>query len=396
MSKVFIVNAGSSSLKFSIFEISNEEVIASGIVERIGIPDSIITVKFNGEKHTETKDIHDHTEAIEEVLAKTKDLHIIEDFDEIVASGHRVVAGGEHFKSSALLDENEIQEIEKISEFAPLHNPAEAKVIRAFIDLLPGRPAVAAFDTSFHTTMDPVSYLYALPYDYYTKYRARRYGAHGTSHNYVSKRYAELTGKSLEGLKLITAHIGNGGSITAIKDGKSVDTSMGFTPLAGIAMGTRSGDVDPSLLSYIMEKENLNMTEMVDILNHQSGIYGISGVSSDMRDVEKAANEGNERAQLAWDIYVQRVVQYIGQYVAEMNGVDGIIFTAGVGENSFTFRSAVLKRLTFLGIELDEERNKTTKEGRIVTDQSKVDAFVIPTDEELMILRDTVRLGKLK
>ncbi|AMB93409.1 acetate/propionate family kinase [Aerococcus sanguinicola] len=395
MSKVFAINAGSSSLKFSIYEVPSEEAISSGIIERIGLKDSIVSVKFQGEKHEETLDIEDHEVAINHLLKKLEELKVIESFDEIAGSGHRIVAGGEHFKDSALLDEEDIQKVEELADFAPLHNPAEAKVIRAFQKVLPGKPTVGVFDTSFHTTMPEKAYLYSVPFEYYEKHQARRYGAHGTSHKYVAERAAELEGKDIKDLKIITCHIGNGGSITAVDGGKSVDTSMGFTPLAGITMGTRSGDVDPSLLQYIMEKEGLSMDEMITILNKKSGLLGISGVSSDMRDVEAAAAEGNERAQVALDIYYDRVRKYVGSYLTVLGGADVIVFTAGVGENSASFREEICKDMEWAGIKLDSERNDTRDEAKISADDSKVAIWTIPTDEELMIVRDTVRLGNI-
>ncbi|MDK6234295.1 acetate kinase [Aerococcus sp. UMB10185] len=395
MSKVFAINAGSSSLKFSIYEVPSEEVISSGIIERIGLKDSIVSVKFQGEKHEETLDIEDHEVAINHLLKKLEELKVIESFDEIAGSGHRIVAGGEHFKDSALLDEEDIQKVEELADFAPLHNPAEAKVIRAFQKVLPGKPTVGVFDTSFHTTMPEKAYLYSVPFEYYEKHQARRYGAHGTSHKYVAERAAELEGKDIKDLKIITCHIGNGGSITAVDGGKSVDTSMGFTPLAGITMGTRSGDVDASLLQYIMEKESLSMDEMITILNKKSGLLGISGVSSDMRDVEAAAAEGNERAQVALDIYYDRVRKYVGSYLTVLGGADVIVFTAGVGENSASFREEICKDMEWAGIKLDSERNDTRDEAKISADDSKVAIWTIPTDEELMIVRDTVRLGNI-
>ncbi|WP_195866591.1 acetate/propionate family kinase [Aerococcus sanguinicola] len=395
MSKVFAINAGSSSLKFSIYEVPSEEVISSGIIERIGLKDSIVSVKFQGEKHEETLDIEDHEVAINHLLKKLEELKVIESFDEIAGSGHRIVAGGEHFKDSALLDEEDIQKVEELADFAPLHNPAEAKVIRAFQKVLPGKPTVGVFDTSFHTTMPEKAYLYSVPFEYYEKHQARRYGAHGTSHKYVAERAAELEGKDIKDLKIITCHIGNGGSITAVDGGKSVDTSMGFTPLAGITMGTRSGDVDPSLLQYIMEKEGLSMDEMITILNKKSGLLGISGVSSDMRDVEAAAAEGNERAQVALDIYYDRVRKYVGSYLTVLGGADVIVFTAGVGESSASFREEICKDMEWAGIKLDSERNDTRDEAKISADDSKVAIWTIPTDEELMIVRDTVRLGNI-
>ncbi len=395
MSKIFALNAGSSSLKFSIFEIPSEEVVASGLIDRIGLNDSNVVIKYNGEKFTDVKDVPDHDVATKILLEKLKTLGIIKNFDEIAGTGHRVVAGGEVFKDSLLIGEDELNQIDALSEYAPLHNPAEVKVIRAFHKLLPGKPAVGVFDTSFHTTMPAENYLYGVPYEYYEKYGARKYGAHGTSHKYVSLRCAELMGKKPEEVNIITCHVGNGASITAVKKGKSIDTSMGFTPVAGVVMGTRSGDVDPSMLAYIMEKEHIDMTEMLRILNNESGLKGLSGVSSDMRDVEEAMAKGNKRAKIALDVYISAVRRYVGSYLAELNGADAIVFTAGVGENSAPFREQVLADMENLGIKIDKERNESTKEGLISTDDSRVKVYVIPTDEELMIVRDTVRLGHI-
>lgn len=395
MSKVFAVNAGSSSMKFSIYQLPEEEVISSGLIDRIGIGASNIKIKYNGEKFEEVKDIDTHEQATEYLLEKIKALGIIENFDEISGSGHRIVAGGELFKDSALLEEEEIKQVESLADFAPLHNPAEAKVIRAFRKVLPGKPTVGVFDTSFHANMPEESYLYGVPYKYYEKHQARRYGAHGTSHKYVAERAAEILGESVESLKLITAHIGNGASVTAVEGGKSVDTSMGFSPLAGVVMGTRSGDVDPSLLQYIMDKEGIDYNEMVRILNQESGLLGLSGISSDMRDVEQAADEGNERAQMTLKIYYQSIKRYIGQYFAEMNGADVLVFTAGVGENSHRFRKGVTDNMEALGIEVDQHLNETVDEGIISSEDSKVKVLVIPTDEEKVIVEDTVRLGNI-
>ena len=395
MSKIFSLNAGSSRLKFSIFEIPSEEVVASGLIDRIGLNDSNVVIKYNGEKFTDVKDVPDHDVATKILLEKLKTLGIIKNFDEIAGTGHRVVAGGEVFKDSLLIGEDELNQIDALSEYAPLHNPAEVKVIRAFHKLLPGKPAVGVFDTSFHTTMPAENYLYGVPYEYYEKYGARKYGAHGTSHKYVSLRCAELMGKKPEEVNIITCHVGNGASITAVKKGKSIDTSMGFTPVAGVVMGTRSGDVDPSMLAYIMEKEHIDMTEMLHILNNESGLKGLSGVSSDMRDVEEAMAKGNKRAKIALDVYISAVRRYVGSYLAELNGADAIVFTAGVGENSAPFREQVLADMENLGIKIDKERNESTKEGLISTDDSRVKVYVIPTDEELMIVRDTVRLGHI-
>lgn len=395
MSKTISINAGSSSLKWKLFTMPEEQVVASGIVERIGLNDSIFTIKYGeGEKYETVVDIKDHTVAVEMLLEQLTELNIIESFDEITGVGHRVVAGGEIFKESTLIDDQVIEQIENLSEFAPLHNPANATGIKAFKKILPDITSVAVFDTSFHTSMPKQNYLYSIPMKYYTEHNARRYGAHGTSHRYVSERAAEMLNKPIEELKIITAHLGNGASITAVDGGKSVDTSMGFTPIAGVTMGTRSGDIDPSLLPFLMEKEGIeDITEMVRILNNESGLKGLSGVSSDMRDIEEAAANGNEDAAVALEIFNDRVRKYIGQYAATMNGVDAIVFTAGIGENAKNVREDISAGLTFLGLEIDPELNDIRGEERIIsTEDSKVKVLLIPTDEELMITRDVESL----
>ncbi|MBV7391574.1 acetate kinase [Enterococcus sp. ALS3] len=398
MSKTIAINAGSSSLKWQLYQMPEETVIAKGIVERIGINDSIFTIKYGeGEKFNQTLDIKDHEIAVQMLLDKLIDLKIIGSFDEITGVGHRVVAGGEYFKDSVVIDDDVLAKIEELSEFAPLHNPANAMGIKAFRNILPNITSVAVFDTSFHATMPKVNYMYSLPKEYYEKYAARKYGFHGTSHRYVSERAAELLGKPLAETKIITAHIGNGGSIAAVLGGKSVDTSMGFTPLAGLTMGTRSGDVDASLLPYIMEKEGIaNINEMIDILNKKSGVLGITGLSSDMRDIEDAYAEGNEDAILAMEIYTDRIRKYIAQYISVMDGVDAIVFTAGVGENADLVRDMVIANMSWFGVEIDKELNKKIhgKEAEISTADSRVKVYVIPTDEEVMIARDVERLSK--
>lgn len=396
MSKTIAINAGSSSLKFTLFEMPEEQVISSGIIERIGLKDSIFTTKYNGEKYNIVEDIENHEIAIQKVLDKLIELNVIENYEEIEGVGHRVVAGGEDFKESALIDNDVLAKIERLSDLAPLHNPANATGIKAFKKLLPNITSVAVFDTSFHANMPAVNYLYSIPMEYYEKHAARKYGAHGTSHQYVSERAAEMLDRPLEDLKLITCHLGNGGSITAVQGGKSIDTSMGFTPLAGITMGTRTGDIDASLIPYLMEKEGItDINEMINIFNKKSGLLGLSGVSSDMRDVEDAAAEGDERAQLSLDIFYNRVQKYIGQYVALMNGVDAIIFTAGIGENSAETREILIDGINWFGAEIDKEKNAVRGEERIIsTDDSKVKVLLIPTDEEVMIARDVERLKK--
>ncbi|MGM0165950.1 acetate kinase [Enterococcus sp. AZ135] len=398
MSKTIAINAGSSSLKWQLYQMPEESVIAKGIVERIGINDSIFTIKYgDGQKFEQILDIKDHEVAVQMLLDQLIELKIIASFDEITGVGHRVVAGGEYFKDSVLIDDDVLAKIEELSEFAPLHNPANAMGIKAFRHILPNVTSAAVFDTSFHATMPAVNYLYSIPKEYYEKYAARKYGFHGTSHRYVSERAAELLGKPIEETKIITAHIGNGGSVTAVEGGKSVDTSMGFTPLAGLTMGTRAGDIDASLLPYLMEKAGIkDINEMIDVLNKKSGVLGLTGISSDMRDIENGADEGNEEAILALDIYCDRIRKYIAQYISVMNGVDAIVFTAGVGENADPVRRMVLENLTWFGIEIDEEINKSIhgKEAELSTENSRVKVYVIPTDEEVMIARDVERLSK--
>ena len=391
MSKTIAINAGSSSLKWKLFEMPAEEVLASGIVERIGLNDSIFTIKYgDGQKYETIEDMENHTIAVEKLLSQLSELGIIEDFSEITGVGHRVVAGGEHFKESTVIDDDVLAKIEELAEFAPLHNPANAMGIKAFKKILPDIVSVAVFDTSFHTTMPKKNYLYSLPMEYYEKHNARRYGAHGTSHRYVAHRAAEMLEQPLEDLKMITAHLGNGASITAVEGGKSVDTSMGFTPIAGVTMGTRTGDIDVSLVPFLMEKEGIDdVREMIRIFNNESGLKGLSGVSSDMRDLEDAEAAGHENATLALRIFEDRVRKYIGQYAATMDGVDVIVFTAGIGENDIARRQNIIDGLSFLGAKVDPEKNNVRGQERIIsTDDSKVKVLLVPTDEELMIARD--------
>ncbi|SFB85816.1 acetate kinase [Alkalibacterium subtropicum] len=395
MSKTIAINAGSSSLKWKLFTMPQEEELASGVVERIGLNDSIFTIKYNdGEKYKQVVDIADHEVAVEMLLKQLIELNIIEDFNEITGVGHRVVAGGEIFKDSAVVTDEVIEQIESLAEFAPLHNPANATGIKAFKKILPDITSVAVFDTSFHQTMPKVNYLYSIPYEYYEKHNARKYGAHGTSHKYVAQQAAEMLEKPIEDLKIITCHLGNGASITAVDGGKSVDTSMGFTPLAGVTMGTRSGDIDASLLPFLMEKEGIESIEdMIYILNNESGLKGLSGVSSDMRDLEDV-EDTNERAALALRIFEDRVKKYIGSYVATMNGVDAIVFTAGIGENGPETRENIINGISYFGAEIDSERNNVRGKQRVIsTDDSKVKVLLIPTDEEVMIARDVEKLS---
>ncbi len=394
MSKVMAINAGSSSLKFQLFEMPSEKVITKGIVERIGLKNSAFTLSVEGENVSETVDIPNHEVAVGLLLKKLIDHRIIDSFEEIDGVGHRVVHGGEVFSDSVLITEDVIEEIEKLSELAPLHNPANITGIQAFRRILDEVPAVAVFDTAFHQTMAAGSYLYSLPLEYYEKYGIRKYGFHGTSHKYVSQRAAEMIGRPIEQLRLISCHLGNGASITAIKGGKSIDTSMGFTPLAGVTMGTRSGNIDPALIPYIMEKTGKTADEVLDVLNKESGMLALSGFSSDLRDIQVEADKGNERAELALKVFADRIHKYIGSYSAKMGGVDGIIFTAGIGENSQTIRGRILEGLEFMGVYWDKDLNRTKgKEAFINTPYSPVKVMVIPTNEEIMIVRDTVKIA---
>ncbi|AIE61028.1 acetate kinase [Bacillus methanolicus] len=396
MSKIIAINAGSSSLKFQLFEMPSEEVVTKGLIERIGLNDGIFNITVNGEKIKEVRDIPNHEEAVKLLLDKLTTLGIIKSLDEIEGIGHRVVHGGEVFDDSVLITEEVLKKIEELSELAPLHNPANVTGIKAFQQVLPNVPAVAVFDTAFHQTMPESSFLYSLPYEYYEKYGIRKYGFHGTSHKYVSQRAAEMLGRPIEQLRLISCHLGNGASIAAIEGGKSIDTSMGFTPLAGVTMGTRSGNIDPALIPFIMEKTGKTADEVLDILNKKSGLLGISGFSSDLRDIEAQAAQGNERAELALEVFADRIHKYIGLYAARMNGVDAIIFTAGIGENSDVIRAKVLRGLEFMGVYWDPSLNKVRgQEAFINYPHSPVKVMIIPTNEEVMIARDVVRLAKL-
>ena len=399
MSKTISINAGSSSLKWQLYEMPAEKVIAKGLIERIGLKDSISTVKFDSRAEKQILDIDDHTQAVKILLDDLMRFDIIRSYDEITGVGHRVVAGGEYFKESALVDSEEvIQKVEELALLAPLHNKANAAGIRAFKELLPDITSVVVFDTSFHTTMPEKAYRYPLPTKYYTENKVRKYGAHGTSHQYVAKEAAEVLGKPLEDLKLITCHIGNGASITAVKEGKSVDTSMGFTPLGGVMMGSRTGDIDPAIIPYLIEHtEDFNTPEDINrILNRESGLLGVSEKSSDMRDIHAAMRAGDAKAQLANDIFVDRIQKYIGQYLAVLNGADAIIFTAGIGENSVTIRRLVIEGISWFGCELDPEKNVFGNYGDISMPDSKVRVLVIPTDEELVIARDVERFKNQK
>lgn len=395
MSKIMAINAGSSSLKFQLLDMPKEAVVTKGIVERIGLEDSIFQIEVNGEKQKETKAITNHSEAVKILLSKLTDLGIIESLNEIDGIGHRVVHGGEKFNDSVLINEDVLKGIEEVSELAPLHNPANIVGIKSFMEVLPNVPAVAVFDTAFHQTMPEQSFLYSLPYEYYEKFGIRKYGFHGTSHKYVTERASELLGRPVEQLRLISCHLGNGASIAAIEGGKSIDTSMGFTPLAGVTMGTRSGNIDPALIPYIMEKTGRTATEVLDVLNKKSGMLALSGFSSDLRDIEQEAEEGHERAELALEVFTSRIHKYIGSYAARMHGVDAVIFTAGIGENSDVIRARVLKGLEFMGIYWDPSLNQVRgKEAFLNYPHSPVKVMIIPTNEEVMIARDTVRLTK--
>ncbi|WP_247950977.1 acetate kinase [Streptococcus cristatus] len=393
MSKTISINAGSSSVKWQLYSMPEEKVLAKGLIERIGLKDSISTVKFDGRSERQTLDIADHTQAVKILLDDLKRFEIIQSYDEITGVGHRVVAGGEYFKESALVTDDVLEKIEELSLLAPLHNPANADGIRAFKEILPDITSVAVFDTSFHTTMPEKAYRYPLPTKYYTENKVRKYGAHGTSHEYVAHEAAKLLGKPIEELKLITCHIGNGASITAVDKGRSVDTSMGFTPLGGVMMGTRTGDIDPAIIPYLMQHtDDFNTPEDISrILNRESGLLGVSEKSSDMRDIHEAMRAGDEKALLANEIFVDRIQKYIGQYLAVLNGADAIIFTAGIGENSVTIRRMVIEGISWFGCDVDPEKNFFGATGDISTEAAKVRVLVIPTDEELVIARDVER-----
>ncbi|MDR3296357.1 MAG: acetate kinase [Clostridiales Family XIII bacterium] len=395
--KALVINCGSSSLKYQVLDMTNESVLAKGLVERIGIDGSIITHEKTGQdgKFTHSAPMASHKEAIEHVIRALLDggHGVVASMDEIGAVGHRVVHAGEKYASSILITDAVMQVLEDCVDLAPLHNPPNILGINACRELMPKTPMVAVFDTAFHQTMPPEAYTYALPYAYYEKYGVRRYGFHGTSHKYVAERAADMLGVNIDDLKIITCHLGNGASVTAIKRGKSIDTSMGLTPLEGLVMGTRSGDLDPSILSYISEKENLPLHKVMDVLNKESGVLGISGVSSDFRDLETAVEEGNERAALAIKVFAHKVRFYIGAYIAIMNGVDAIVFPAGLGENSINMRDIICAEMGSLGIKLDLVKNKVRgKETIISRDDSKVAILLIPTNEELMIARDTYKI----
>ncbi len=394
--KILVLNCGSSSIKYALYDMDTKKVLASGGAERVGLDGAFVKVKLpNGEKKTIMHDIPEHTEGVKFIFSLLTDPEIgaIKDLKEINAVGHRMVHGGEKFNKSVLLDDEVLKVFEECSDLAPLHNPANLKGVNAVKELMPGLPQVGVFDTAFHQTMPPKAFMYAIPYELYEKYGIRRYGFHGTSHRYVSARACEFLGLDPEKTKMITCHVGNGGSIAAVKNGKCIDTSMGLTPLEGLVMGTRAGDIDGGAVLYIEKKLGLDADGMSDLLNKKSGVAGLTGGSSDMRDVEAAAREGNDRARLAQDMYFYRIKKYIGSYAAAMGGVDVIVFTAGVGENQTSMRSEVCKDMEFLGVKFDEVRNMVRGEEAIISaDDSKVKVVVIPTDEELMIATDTMNL----
>ncbi|NMA16643.1 MAG: acetate kinase [Erysipelotrichia bacterium] len=396
MSKVFAVNAGSSSLKFKLFQLPEEKVLTDGVVERIGLEEGICTIRVDGEKISTHLPIKDHQQAVDLLLKALIKYKIVEKLEEIDACGHRVLHGGEKYSDSAIVTSEVLQDILDMKDLGPLHMPANYTGIEAFSKALPNVKHVAVYDTSFHLTMEKSTFLYALPLEYYEKYHVRRYGFHGTSHKYIAQTYTEIVGDKNK--NIISLHLGNGASLCAIKNGKCINTSMGFTPLAGIMMGGRSGDIDPSIIPYLMEKTGLSAEDIIEVCNKKSGFLGISGVSSDARDIQKAVDEGNPRAILAREMYALRVIDYIGSYFVQLGSLDALVFTAGLGENDVKVRSEICELLKeSLGVKLDEKLNVTTKgkRGKISAEDSKVEVWVIPTDEELMIARDTKRLLNL-
>ena len=397
--KILVLNCGSSSVKYKLIALADnsQDILAEGGVEKIGLPDSFLKFKFNGEKVTIATSMPNHNVAIRIILDNltSEKYGCIKDFNEIDAVGHRVVHGGEKFNKSVLITDEVIAKVKECYDLAPLHNPVNIAGIEAITDILPNVPQVGVFDTAFHQTMPAHAYMYALPYEDYEKYGVRRYGFHGTSHRYVARRACDFLGLDYENQRIITCHIGNGGSITAVKDGVSIDTSMGLTPVEGLMMGTRCGDVDPAALLYIQQKEGLDAEGMQALINKKSGVLGISGLSSDMRDIENAIEQGNERAKLALDMYEYRIIKYVGAYTAALGGVDVIVFTAGVGENQIATRERVCKQLAYLGIDFDSDKNNCRgEEVEISRPKSKVRVVVIPTDEEYMIARDTQAIVK--
>lgn len=393
--KILVLNCGSSSLKYQLIDMETEEVLASGKYERIGEREAFITHKAQGKKVEIKKPAYDHKEAIEFTLAQltNPEYKVIDSLDEVEAIGHRVVHGGEIFKESAVIDDKVIEQIDECSEFAPLHNPAAILGMEACKKVMPGKPMVAVFDTTFHQTMPKEKYVYPIPYEYYKKYGVRKYGAHGTSHMYVSQRLAEIENKNIEDLKIVTCHLGQGSSICAVDGGKSIDTSMGLTPLGGIPMVTRSGDLDPSVLTYLMKKENISAAEMENILNKKSGVAGISGLAPDFRVIELESYEDNEKAKIAMESFKYAVASYIAKYAVAMNGIDYIVFTGGIGENQINIRKGICEKLTFMGVDVDADANNMRGEEKVISKpNSKVKVYVIPTNEELMIAKETQRL----
>ena len=390
MKKVLAINSGSSSFKYKLFSFPDERVIASGMADRVGMENAVFKIKLsNGKEYIKNTAIPNQAAAVKLLMDDLKKFNVVKDLKEFAGVGHRVVNGGEIFKDSALIDQKKLQQIFDLGDLAPLHNIPEATGIKAFMETIPSVPQVAVFDTSYHTSLDPIHYLYSIPYKYYKEDSIRKYGAHGISVEYVARRAARMMGKNPNIVKLIVCHLGSGASITAVKDAKSYDTSMGFSPLAGITMATRSGDIDPSLIQHLMHVEHKSMDEMIYMLNHKSGLLGLSGISPDMRDVRES---DSDRAKLARNIFINRIVRYVGSYIAEMGGVDGIIFTAGIGEHDMGVREAVMDAFKYMGVDPDYEANNKISEGFITKPDSKVKVMVIPTNEELMIERDVVRL----
>ena len=395
--KILVLNCGSSSLKYQLINMETEDVLASGKYERIGEAEAFITHKVNGQKIEIKNTAYNHTEAIEFTLKQlvNPEYKVIDSLDEIEAIGHRLVHGGEKISESVIIDDEVINVLKECTDLAPLHNPASILGIEACKKVMPGKPMVGVFDTAFHQTIPQEKYIYPIPYEYYKKYKVRKYGFHGTSHMYVSQRLAEIEGKDIKDLKIVTCHLGQGSSICAVNGGKSIDTSMGLSPLGGIPMVTRSGDMDPSVLTYIMKKDNLSADKMEAILNKESGVSGISGLAPDFRIIEQAANDGDEKAKIAMDSFKYSIASYIAKYAVAMNGIDAIVFTGGVGENQILIREGICKHLTFMGVEIDEELNNMRGEEKLVSKPtSKVKVYVVPTNEELMIAKETKRLAK--
>lgn len=392
MAIVMSVNAGSSSLKFQVYEMPEEKVLAKGLVERIGLKDGVFSITVDGKKYTTTTDIPNHEAAVQMLIDQLLEHHVVKSLDDIEAVGHRIVHGGEYYSESVTATPDAVEKVEECIPLAPLHNPAGLTGYKTFEKALPNAVHTFVFDTAFHQSMPEENFLYPIPYELYENDHIRRYGFHGTSHKYLTERYAEMTGKKPEEVNIITCHLGNGASITAVKEGKSFKTSMGLTPLAGVMMGTRSGDIDPAIPGYLMDVKGLSAKEVDNILNKQSGLLGVSGVSSDSRDVEGAAKEGNKRAELAEKIFEDRVVETVGGYYALMGGADAILFAGGIGENSAAIRKGILDGLAALGVKVDEEANNCRgKEQKISADDSALDVFIIPTDEEVMLARDAYK-----